>query len=265
MLTGEAGTGGAFTVDTSGAQRRHRPRSPRSRRPPTPTSSSTAWTISADGNQLEDVISGLTLDLCGADARHRPSASSVTTDAEGSRNRSRRSSTPTTTRSFHETGLATDGKLEGNATARSVIDRMQNVMAASHSGGGAFSILAQVGIERQQGTGALKFDEAKFADAIATNYTSVRDLFIERDTNLGKAALIDTAVDDLTDSIDGLFKIGTDSLNRRIDNIDNTIERYERSIENYRTTLERKFLAMENAGRCSRPRATRSAPCSSLS
>ena len=44
-----------------------------------------------------------------------------------------------------------------------------------------------------------------------------------------------------------MFKIGADSLTRRIDNIDDTIDRYELSIENYQSTLEAKFLAMETA------------------
>ena len=86
----------------------------------------------------------------------------------------------------------------------------------------------------------------KIEAALADNYSAVRDLFIEREGNVGKASLINAAVDDLTDSVDGIFKIGTDSLNRRIENTDDTIVRYERSIENYRTTLERKFMAMES-------------------
>ncbi|MDV7402656.1 flagellar filament capping protein FliD, partial [Arthrospira platensis SPKY1] len=88
---------------------------------------------------------------------------------------------------------------------------------------------------------------AKFEQAMAADYGAVRDLFIEREGNIGKAALIDAEVKSLTDRVDGLFKLGNDSLDRRIKNIDGSIERYERSIENYRTTLERKFRAMESA------------------
>ncbi len=70
-------------------------------------------------------------------------------------------------------------------------------------------------------------------------------MFIERDGNLGKSYLIDQAIENMTDSMDGLFKISTDALNKKIDYADQGIDRYERSIESYRVTMERKFTAME--------------------
>ena len=73
----------------------------------------------------------------------------------------------------------------------------------------------------------------------------MRDFFIEREGNLGKGYLFDQAVEDMTDSIDGLFKISNDALNKKIDYADDSIDRYERSIESYQLTLERKFTAME--------------------
>ena len=74
--------------------------------------------------------------------------------------------------------------------------------------------------------------------ACATSLSNVRG-------NVGKTYLIDTAIDDMTDSLTGLFRISTDALNKKIDYADQSIERYERSIETYQTTLERKFTAME--------------------
>ncbi|MBK7770651.1 MAG: flagellar filament capping protein FliD [bacterium] len=49
----------------------------------------------------------------------------------------------------------------------------------------------------------------------------------------------------MTSSTEGLFKISTDSLNKRIKYTDDSISRYERSIESYQTTLQRRFTAME--------------------
>lgn len=248
VLTGDAGTDGAFTVDTSGLSGGTAPAFTELQPAADGSLLVDGIAIIASGNHLENVISGLTLDLTGVSTPGMTTRISVSTDTEGVKEQVKALvDAYNDLVSYYETETAADGKLEGNATSRSVIDRMRNVMSATHSGGGAFSILAQVGIERQQSNGTLKFDEAAFDQAVADNYASVRDLFIEREGNVGKAALIDTAVDELTDSIDGLFKIGTDSLNRRVDNVENTIERYEMSIENYRTTLERKFLAMENA------------------
>ena len=49
----------------------------------------------------------------------------------------------------------------------------------------------------------------------------------------------------MTDSVSGLFKISSDSLDSKIRTTDQTIERYERSIESYRLNLETRFRAME--------------------
>lgn len=245
-LSGDAGTGGAFTVDASGLS---------GGTTPTFTETETATDahifvdnleIWADGNHLEDVISGLTLDLRGLSAEGTSVLVEVETDTEGVTEQVKGLiDAYNDIMGFLDTALANDGALAGNTTARSVMTRLQNVMSAVHDGGGEYSMLAMVGVERQQGSRTLKFDVDAFEEALVDNYAAVRDLFIERDGNVGKAALIDAAIDDLTDSTEGLFKLGTKSLNRRIDNIDDNIVRYERSIESYRTTLERKFLAME--------------------
>jgi flagellar hook-associated protein 2 len=248
VLTGDAGTGGTFSVDTSGLAGGQPPSFTELQAASDAQLTVDGIAITASGNHLEDVISGLTLDLVGVSPDPlQPTRIDVSTDFDGVKEQVKALvDAYNDLFTFLETEMMADGKLDGNATARSVGSRMENLMSAVHGGGGAFTILAQIGVERQQSTRTLSFDESAFDAALAENYASVRDLFIGRDGNLGKAALIGTAVEELTDSIDGLFKIGTDSLTRRIDNIDDTIVRYERSVENYRTTLERKFLAMES-------------------
>lgn len=244
-LTGEAGSSGAFSIDTSGLV---------GGSPVALTDYQTAADahvtindidVYADGNTIESAISGLTIDLHAADAGTVVNLS-VETEAEGVQEQvTAFVDAYNDVMTFLEMETSSSGKLYGNTTARSVMNRVQSVMTASHDGDGVYSILAQVGIERQQSDRTLKFDADKFAEAIAEDFSAVRDLFITYDGNTGKAGLFDTLVDDLTDSVDGMFKIGTDSLNSRIDNVDSRIERYERSIESYQTTLERKFVAME--------------------
>jgi flagellar hook-associated protein 2 len=247
MLTGEPGSDNTFTVNASGLS---------GGTAPTMTSMQAATdaqltvdglAVTASGNQLTDVIAGLTLDLHDVTAAGAPVRVSVATDPAGVQEQVQAFvDAYNEVFAFLETGMGTGGKLEGNASARSIANRLENVMTASHSGEGAYSILAQVGVSRQQGSRQLAFDAAEFATALAEDYQSVRNLFVEFEGNVGKASLIGTAVDDLTDSVGGIFKIGTDSLERRIDNIDHNIERYERSIESYRSTLQAKFLAMES-------------------
>jgi flagellar capping protein FliD len=75
----------------------------------------------------------------------------------------------------------------------------------------------------------------------------VRDLFVERGTNLGKAYQFRTAIEGLTDTKTGTFKITDDSLTNRMKAIDDRVARYEKSVENYRMVIERQFTAMELA------------------
>ena len=247
VLTGDSGSAGAFTVDASGLAGGAAPTFTNLSEATDAVVSIDGITINGAGNQLTDAVSGLTIDLVGVTEVGASVQLSVSTDAAGVKDQVKTFvDAYNDLFSFYESATGATGKLNGNSTARSIATRMENLMTASH-GGGAFTMLAQIGIERQQGTKTLDFDETAFADALAENYAAVRDLFIERDGNIGKASLVDAAVEELTDSIDGMFKIGTESLNRRIENIDSSIERYERSIENYRPTLARKFLAMESA------------------
>lgn len=245
-LTGEAGSSGAFSLDASGVVGGTPPMLTNTNEAADAQLTVDGIAVTADGNQIEGIISGLTLNLEGADLGATEITVDVTTDAAVVQEQVQAFvDAYNDAMLFMETGLDSSGNLYGNTTARSIMTRVQNVMSASHTGNGNYSMLAQIGIERQTGTNALKFDAEKFADAVADDYMSVRDLFIENGDSIGKASLFDTAIDQLTDSVDGMFKIGTDTLNTRIDNADSSIERYERSIETYQATLEAKFVAME--------------------
>lgn len=245
-LTGEAGTANSFSIDASGLAAGTAPAFTTTQTASDASLIIDGLAVTASGNSLAGVISGLTIDLQSASPGTAVRVN-VAPDAAGVRDQVKAFvDTYNDLFTFLEKEMKTDGKLAGNTSARSLGQRLEGVMSAAHGGEGAYSILAQIGIERQQGTRTLKFNASKFDQALADDYASVRDLFIEREGNVGKAAQIDAAVKQLTDSINGIFKLGNDSLNRRIKNLDGSIERYERSIDNYRTTMERKFRAMES-------------------
>jgi flagellar hook-associated protein 2 len=245
ILTGAAGTANAYAIDASGLSGGTTPVFTTTQDATDASLLVDGLPVTASGNSLSNVISGLTLDLHTASPGTTVRVS-VQTDAAGVKGQVKAFvDAYNDLFSFLEKELQAEGKLAGNTSARSLGARLESVLTAVHGGEGTYATLAQIGIERQQGTRTLKFDAARFEQALTADYASVRDLFIEREGNLGKAALIDEAVKQLTDRVDGIFKLGNDSLNRRIKNIDGSIERYERSIENYRTTMERKFRAME--------------------
>lgn len=146
---------------------------------------------------------------------------------------------------FIQEQSAPEGDLHGHPTLRSVASRMANLFTSPLTGGlGTMTMLLEVGITTGEDR-QLLWDPEKFQKALETDFSGVRDLFIEREGNLGKGYLIRTAIDDMTDSVSGLFKISSDALNNKIRSTDQSIERYERSLESYRMNLEARFTAME--------------------
>ncbi len=245
LTSTEAGSDGAYTVDMSGLS---------GGTSPVMTSSQTAEdasltvdgiSVTATSNDPTDVISGLTLHLKDADVGTTVHVE-VDMDTEGISDKVEAMVNAYNDMfTYINTQSGTDGTLRGNPTLNSVASRVENLFVSGLSGGlGDITNFFQVGITRGSDR-QLEFNADDFADALSEDFGGVRDLFIERDGNLGKMYLLDSSIDDMTDSLDGIFKIATDSLNRKIDYADDTIDRYERSVESYQKTLERKFTAME--------------------
>ncbi len=245
LTSTEAGTANAFTIDTSGLSGDTTPVFTNMTPGADATLTIDELTVTATSNTVTDAISGLTLNL--HEAGTETITVTVDTDVEGITEK-----VQTLVDAYNDLYGFIDyqtgdvGFLKDNPTLRSVSSRIGSIFSAGLEDGlGDITNLFQVGITRGDGQ-QMEFDSATFAEALNDDYGSVRDFFVERGTNYGKAYLLDEAIEEMTDSIDGLFKIGTDSLNARIKNADSSIDRYERSIEAYQVTLERKFLAMES-------------------
>ena len=248
VLSGsEAGTANAFSVDASGLSGGTTPVFTNTQAATDASLTIDGMAVTASSNHVTDAISGLTLDLLDYDAADPQTIRvDVTADNEAiAENVKSFVDAYNDLFSFISEQSGAEGTLRSNPTLRSVATRMENIFTSSLDGGqGDFSLFAQVGISRGEGR-QLVWNEQEFLDTLDEDFSSVRDLFVYRDGNVGKSYLIDTAIDDMTDSVDGLFKISTDALNQKIDYADQNIDRYERSAESYRERLERKFTAME--------------------
>lgn len=246
VLSGtEAGTAGAFTADFSGLTGGTAPVLTTQQAAADATLTVDGIDVVATSNTPDDVISGLTLDLKNFDLATTVQIT-VTLDSEGIADKVKAMvDAYNDLYSYISEQSKPGADLRGNPTLSSVASRMESIFSTSLEDGlGSVTSFYQVGVSR--GTDRqLEFDEEEFAEALEADFGGVRDFFIEREGNLGKMYLVDTAIEDMTDSIDGLFKISTDSLNRKIDYTDESIERYERSVAAYQTTLERQYTAME--------------------
>ena len=242
----EPGTAGSFSMDMSGMSGGITPIMTNSQPAADAELIIDNIAVTASSNNPSDVISGVTLHLKGLSDVDTPTTVSISTDDTGiADNVQGMVDAYNDLFSFVTDESAAGGTLRDVPALRAVASRIESLFTSSLSGGlGDISRFSQVGIMRGEGRG-LKFDADDFKTALEEDFTGVRDLFIEREGNLGKMYLIDQAVEDMTDSIDGLFKISKDALENKIDYADSGIERYERSVESYRVTLTRKFTAME--------------------
>jgi len=202
--------------------------------------------VVSSANTVTDAITGLTFNLLDADANANITVNIATDDEAILENIQAMVDAYNDLFSFIHSQSGETGTLRGNTTMRTIATRMRYLFVMPMTGGeGSLSMLAQVGISQDR-YGQLTFDRTIFSEALQQNYADVRDLFVERGTNLGKAYLVRNSIDDLTDTVNGLFKISRDVISDRMDNIDDTIVRYERSVDTYQVYLERKFTAMES-------------------
>ncbi|MFO7653920.1 MAG: flagellar filament capping protein FliD [Candidatus Krumholzibacteriia bacterium] len=246
MLTGaDAGTSGSFACDPSGLAGGVTPAFTTHQTAADASLLIDGLPVTATGNSITDAISGLTLDLRNADAGTTIHVD-VALDTDGVYD-----NVKTFVDRYNDVMAYIrqqgnpEGDLRGNATLRTVLSSVESIFTTSHSGSGAISMFAQLGITRGDER-QYELSKDKFLEVLSSSFGGARDFFIQRDGNTGKAFLMDEAIESLTDRIDGAFKTGQKALDTRIDSTDDSIERYERSLESYRVTLERKFLAMES-------------------
>ena len=105
-------------------------------------------------------------------------------------------------------------------------------------------MLSQAGISQAE-DGLLTFEESEFTEALSDDYSGVRDLFTQEGANTGTVYLLGEAIDQMTDSVDGMFKIRTDAMDDRTEYYEDKIERMERSAASYELMMNAKFTAME--------------------
>ncbi len=246
VLTAEnEGVAGDFTVNTSGLSGGLAPILTNTQAATDAHLTVDGLAVTAGSNHPDNVISGLTLNLLQADPDTTVRIQVEMDATEVEESVKALVDAYNDLFSFIQEQAGPEGDLHGHPTLRSVANRMENIFNSPLEGGlGSLTMLFEVGISTGEDR-QLVWNADKFRAALQADFSGVRDLFIEREGNLGKGYLINAAINDMTDSVSGLFKISSDSLDSKIRTTDQTIERYERSIESYRMNLETRFRAME--------------------
>ena len=200
-------------------------------------------TVSSQTNSITSAIEGVTLELKAADIAN-PMTLEIGIDADDIKSKVEDFVDAYNDLYGYIDQQRQDGAtLRGDSLIRSVTDRIGRIMTTRMSSG-EITMLYQIGVKQDE-DGLLRFEEEEFTEALAENYAGVKDLFTSDGANVGPVSLLGDALDEMTDSIDGLFKIRNDGIEDRIDTYNDTILRYESSLESYETTLNAKFAAME--------------------
>jgi flagellar hook-associated protein 2 len=200
-------------------------------------------TVSSQTNSISNAVTGLTLNLHSTDPG-QSTALSVETDGEEIETKIQSFiDAYNTLYSYMKDQKAEGATLRGNSILRSVSNRINMIMTSSMSGAD-ISMLYQVGIKQSEDN-LLEFDSSIFQEKLSQDFEGVQNLFVSTDESDGPVYLLGLALDDMTDSIDGLFKLTTDSFDSRVDLLESSISRYQESLANYEQLLTAKFNAME--------------------
>ncbi len=210
-------------------------------------------TINRSNNTLTDVISGLTLNLQAEDTTNAVTISVTQDNAAVKEGISSFVSAYNEVVEFVNERTTFDvetgerGLFVGDSLARSVLDRIRQSTFSQISGLTTYTSASQIGFETQTGDGTIKFNETTFDAALSSNYSAVRDLFIQNPTTgtEGIAELVVDAVDLLDDIEFGALTLRQNSLTDQIDNFAEQISVKEAALLRFEEQQRIKFANLD--------------------
>jgi len=134
------------------------------------------------------------------------------------------------------------GVLGGDASLRAVISRLQNEVSAAGGIGAGTLYVSDIGVTFQK-DGSLTVDDAKLANALATDPTGVSNLFVLTQNGIGKR--LPDVIDDYISSVDGTLTFRQKGVQASVEQIDKKVAREERRIEAVEERLIKQFSALE--------------------
>jgi flagellar hook-associated protein 2 len=218
-----------------------------------PEAGTTAITINRASNTLTDVVAGLTLNLQAVDAGN-PVTISVTQDngvvkeaiadfVEGYNE----VVSFVKERTFYNTETKERGIFVGESFARNVLERVRESVFSQISGLTVYTGASQIGFETQTSDGTIKLNEATLDAALSTNFSAVRDLFVQNATTgtNGIAQLVVQAIDGLDDIETGSLTRRQNALTKQVNDLTNQITVKEEALGRFEEQQRLKFANLD--------------------
>ncbi len=199
-----------------------------------------AYTITSATNNIDDAISGISLNLLKKSSA--PADLIVERDVNAVKKSIGSFVSGFNTLLSTLNALKEDG-LEGDSITNSVLSSIRNEFNSSAGLNTAFNYLSEVGITSNAKTGKLELDSEKLDKAISQDYEAISQLFAN--DNKGIAFRLEEKMDDYL-SFDGLIKTRQEGLKARIDYNGNEQLRMEYRLEQIEARFLKQFSALDS-------------------
>jgi len=150
-------------------------------------------------------------------------------------------------RTLFDTETGERGIFVGDSLARTVLDRIRQSTFSQISGLTTYTGVSQIGFETQTTDGTIKLNDTTLDTALSSNYSAVRDLFVQNPTTgtEGIAELVVDAVDNLDDVEFGALTLRQNSLTKQIDDFAEKISVQEAALARYEEQQRIKFANLD--------------------
>jgi flagellar hook-associated protein 2 len=199
-------------------------------------------TITNGSNDIEDIITGVTLHL----KKEQTESEQLAVAAD-------ETTVKTNVQSFIDAYNDVMKFLKSSDSADSTARNLQMQMSMKISSAldgmsSAYKALSQIGV-KTSGDGTLTLDAAKLTDALEADPNGVASLFVGDPSEEvdGISAIFDDLIESYISSVDGILVSKKQGLNDAISALDNSINQGEERLSKYEAGLRAKFTQMELA------------------
>lgn len=197
--------------------------------------------VYSDSNTVDSSVPGLSIELLKADAEATTTIN-VSTDKDATTEKIKEF-----VASYNEIvtfiGDQKDASWGNDSAFRSIKRHLQGLLTTP-SGGGIYSSLSQIGFETQR-DGTVTMNSSTLSAALADDYDGVLSLFSGSEGVEGISTKFATYLENMTDSIDGLYAGRKETTDSNLRRIDQKIINMEARLEQKEKLLRAQFSAME--------------------
>jgi flagellar hook-associated protein 2 len=211
--------------------------------------SSATITLSRSSNTITDAIDGVTLVL----AKTTSSAIAVNVSRDTGAVKTNIKALATAyndvakfinERNTYDIATKQGGVFFNEPTVRTVLSQIKNALSSTVSGVTTYKSVGEVGFKTER-DGTITVDDAKLDAALSSNYSAVKNLFVNQTGSTGVAQLVTNAVDALDNVASGVLPLRKASITNRISDLTDEIARKEDSLSQYEARLRGQYAALD--------------------